>query len=147
MTSDPDAFASLCCLSFARSVLPCLPRSFPITVAIFRFGPSHFAYVCLPTRLPRFLPVRSHACCVSRVKTYPAAAICCQMLFDVVSFANPGTAACRVFPLACKMPRFLPILQYCCYPRPLVHVGGCRQEHSKMRKSKPLTDATRVEPM
>ena len=44
------------------------------------------------------------------------------MLFDVVSFANPGTAACRVFPLACKMPRFLPILQYrCLSPHAFTH--------------------------
>ena len=52
----------------------------------------------------------------------PLPTFCCQMLFDVVSFANPGTAACRVFPLACKMPRFLPILQFrCLSPHAFTH--------------------------
>ena len=106
-----STFASLCSvpvLSPFRFAL--LVPLFPFSDTILRFGPSLFACMCLPTRLPKGLPtglpVRSPACCVSSVKTYPAAAFCCQMLVDVANLGIMAQLPVGSFRLPARCPDF-----------------------------------------
>ena len=123
------------CLSFPRSVLPCLSLSFPFSDTILRFGPSLFACMCLPTRLPKGLPtglpVRSPACCVSSVKTYPAAAFCCQMLFDVVNLRIMAQLPVGSFRLPARCPDFYLFSNTAAIPALLYTLGAAGSNRPK----------------